>query len=224
MTQGPDEAAQAGRSPFDDVNMEPGQDLVAVGAELSPHLVLDAYRHGVFPWYEEGSPVLWWSPDPRAVLPLDALACSPAGCGARAGGMSTRFDTTTTSKASCERATRTGPDGTWIHEAMVACYTELHALGHAHSVEIRQDDRLIGGIYGVAFGGGFAAESMFHRVRDASKLAFVHLVEHLRARGFVLLDVQFLTDHLEQFGCEEIERDEYLELVREARSLDVGFA
>ena len=114
-------------------------------------------------------------------------------------------------------------DGSWIHEEMVGAYVTLHRRGLAHSVEVWRDERLVGGIYGVAFGGGFAAESMFHRERDMSKVALVHLVEHLRARDFILLDVQFATAHLRRFGCVEIPRAEYLARVREAVALDRTF-
>ncbi len=220
MTQGPDDGAHASPSPFGEVNMDPGQELVAVGAELSPALVLDAYRHGVFPWYEEGSPVLWWSPDPRAVLPLDTFHV-PRRLQRERRRSVYRVRRDHDFEAVMRACDENRPDGTWIHEAMVACYTALHAEGHAHSVEVYQDDRLVGGIYGVAFGGGFAAESMFHRERDASKIALIHLVEHLVARGYVLLDVQFLTEHLAQFGCEEIPREAYLKRVRHALTLDV---
>jgi leucyl/phenylalanyl-tRNA--protein transferase len=113
------------------------------------------------------------------------------------------------------------PDGSWIHDEVVRCYVALHEQGQAHSVEVYEEDRLVGGLYGVAFGGVFAAESMFHRQPDASKIAVVALVQHLRERGFALLDVQFLTPHLRRLGCVEIPRDEYLARVRDALELDV---
>jgi leucyl/phenylalanyl-tRNA--protein transferase len=191
--------------------------MVAVGGRLEPVTVLDAYRHGVFPWYDEGQPVLWWCPDPRAVLPLDRLHVSRRlARSLRTFRGDVRVDTAF--EAVMRACAVDRPDGTWIHEAMVTCYTELHRRGHAHTVEIWQDDRLVGGVYGVAFGAGFAAESMFHRERDASKIALVHLVRRLKRRGFTLMDVQFLTPHLESLGCVEIPRDVYLRRVADAVS------
>lgn len=219
MTSADEPAAEP---PFAGVPLPVGEDLVAAGGQLAPGLVLDAYRHGIFPWYGAGDPVLWWSPDPRGILPLEAVHVSRRLARTLQGG---RFRVTRDLAfgqviRACD-ADR--PDGSWIHADMVACYEALHAAGHAHSLEVWQGDELAGGIYGVAFGGGFAAESMFHRVRDASKVALVSLTRHLRARGFTLLDVQFVTPHLAQFGCVEIPRDDYLTRVRAVREAAVGF-
>ena len=202
--------------------MNGDRDLVAVGGSLDPDVVIQAYREGIFPWFDEGQPVLWWSPDPRAVLPFERFHVSRR---LRRTLQSGRFDVRrdapfeTIMRACAEERA----DGTWIHDAMIACYRELHRRGVAHALGVYEDGELVGGIYGVAFGGGFAAESMFHRVRDASKVALVNLVEHLQARGFTLLDVQFLTSHLASFGCEEIPRDRYLERVRAIRDDAVSF-
>ena len=199
-----------------------GEDIVAVGGRLDPELVLDAYRHGVFPFYDADQPVLWWCPDPRAVLEVDALHVPR-----RLMRTLRRSDWEVTVDTAFEEVVRAcdeqRPDGTWIHEAMVRCYTALHAAGHAHSLEVRREGRLVGGIYGVAVGGLFAAESKFHRARDASKVALVHLARRLADRGYTLLDVQFLTPHLAQFGCVEIPRDEYLARVARAVGQDVAF-
>ncbi len=209
-------------SPFEGLSMEAGGDVVAAGGDLEPTLVMDAYRHGVFPWFDAGEPVLWWSPDPRAILPLEDVHLPRRLVRTlRSGRFEIRFDTAFAHViAACDEDR---PDGSWIHDEMRACYLELHAQGHAHSCEAWLDGALAGGAYGVAFGGGFAAESMFHRVRDASKVALASLVDHLRERGFGLLDVQFTTPHLETFGCVEIPRDEYLERVRVVRDMDVTF-
>lgn len=198
------------------------EDVVAVGGRLGPDLVLDAYRHGVFPFYDAHRPVLWWCPDPRAVLPLDAFHVPRRlARRLRRGDFEIRVDTAFVDvmRACDERR----PDGTWIHEAMVETYAALHRAGHAHSLEVWREERLVGGIYGVAAGGLFAAESKFHRESDMSKVALVRLVERLRARGFGLLDVQFTTPHLLRFGCVAIPRDDYLARVAALRDRPVSF-
>ncbi|MDF1702390.1 MAG: leucyl/phenylalanyl-tRNA--protein transferase [Planctomycetota bacterium] len=218
-----DESPRSGPpSPFAGVPMHPGEDLVAAGGVLGPALVLEAYRHGIFPWYDADDPVLWWSPDPRAILPLEAVHVPRRleRTIASAGFRLSRNEAFGAVVAACDERR---PDGTWIHAAMQACYGALHGEGHAHSLEVWQGEALVGGIYGVAFGAGFAAESMFHRVRDASKVALVSLVRHLRAQGFALLDVQFMTEHLAQFGCVEIPREDYLQRVAAVRDRDVRF-
>ena len=202
--------------------MRPGENLVAAGGRLEPGLVLEAYRRGIFPWYDEADPVLWWSPDPRAILPLERLHVPRRLARTiRAMRYEVRLDTAFEDvMVACDTDR---PDGSWIHADMRACYTELHARGDAHSLEIWREGDLVGGVYGVAFGAGFAAESMFHRVRDTSKIALVELVTRLRRRGFQLLDVQFWTRHLRQFGVVDISRDEYLARVVAVRDLPVCF-
>ncbi len=200
----------------------PGEDIVAMGGSLEPALVLDAYAHGVFPFYSAGDPVLWWCPDPRAVLPLEAVHVPRRlARTVRRGGFEIRVNTAFEAvMRACDEAR---PDGTWIHDDMVTCYTKLHVQGHAHSLEVWRDAELVGGIYGVAVGGVFAAESKFHRARDMSKVALIALVERLRARGFQLLDVQFPTPHLERFGCTLLARETYLARVATARDAHVRF-
>ncbi len=209
-------------SPFAGLSLVPGAEIVATGGDLEPGLVHGAYREGVFPWYDADQPVLWWCPDPRAILPLDALHVPRRLARTiEHGGWVLRHDTAFAEvMAACDE---NRADGSWIHPAMRHCFQALHARGQAHSVEVWRDDRLVGGLYGVAFGGGFAAESMFHRERDASKVALVSLARHLAARGFSLLDVQFSSRHLAQFGCLEIPRAEYLTRVHAVRDLDVSF-
>jgi leucyl/phenylalanyl-tRNA--protein transferase len=202
--------------------MDAGADIVAAGGTLEPKLVMDAYRHGIFPWYDAGDPILWWSPDPRAILPLDAIHITRRlRRTLRRGRFEIRWDSAFQDVVRACDENR--PDGSWIHADMRRCYLALHHCGHAHSCEVYADGTLVGGIYGVAFGGAFAAESMFHRVRDASKVALITLIDRLRERGFVLLDVQFLTPHLRTFGGIEIPREEYLERVVAAAALDVRF-
>jgi leucyl/phenylalanyl-tRNA--protein transferase len=196
--------------------------LVAIGGDLRPARLLEAYRRGIFPWYSEGDPVCWWSPDPRAVFELDGLHVSRRLRRTLRAG---RF-TLTVNRAfgavirGC--AKRPG-EGTWITPEMIAAYERLHRLGHAHSVEAWWDGELGGGIYGVAVGGLFAGESMFTRRRDASKVALAFLVDRLRERGFQLFDIQFLTAHTARLGAIEIPRKEYLARLRRALACPVSF-
>jgi leucyl/phenylalanyl-tRNA--protein transferase len=197
--------------------------LVGVGGDLSPATLLRAYADGVFPWFSDGDPILWWSPDPRAVIELDGLHVSRRLARTIRSG---KFRVTADRAfAAVMRACGEGrPEGTWVTAEMLAGYTELHRLGHAHSVEVWQGDELAGGIYGVAVGGLFAGESMFHRVTDASKVALVSLVERLRRRGYVLFDVQMTTDHTERMGAVNVPRADYLRRLRAAVKLkDVTF-
>jgi len=201
--------------------------LVAVGGRLSPEWVLDAYAHGIFPWPvgEIDQPMFWWSLDPRAILELDGFHVSRS---LRRTLRSGRFEVTCDRDFAgvirgCAQEGRGREGGTWITPRMIRAYTRLFELGAAHSVEAWCDGRLAGGVYGVAIAGLFAAESMFHRVRDASKVALVHLVAHLGRRGYRLLDIQQLTPHLERFGAIEIPRDQYLRRLAEALAADVSF-
>jgi leucyl/phenylalanyl-tRNA--protein transferase len=196
--------------------------LVAVGGDLSPDRLLDAYRHGIFPWYDETTPILWWSPDPRAIFELDCFHVSRRLARTIRSG---RFQLTVDQAfAAVIRACADRPDvGTWITAEMVEAYERLHALGFAHSVEAWRGGELAGGIYGVALGGFFAGESMFTRQRDGSKVAMVALVERLRERGFTLFDTQFLTDHTRRLGAIEIPRREYLRRLRDALDRPVTF-
>ncbi len=195
--------------------------IVAAGGDLAPGTVLAAYRRGIFPWPDVAGRLLWWSPDPRAVMPVDGMHQSRRLRRVRRQG---RFRITR-DRACADVIAACGErgEGTWITPAMRATYTELHAHGWVHSIEVWADDTLAGGVYGVAIGGLFAAESMFHRVTDASKVALAELVEHLGARGFALLDVQLPTPHLTSLGVVEIPREEYLRRLRAALALPVAF-
>jgi len=200
--------------------------LIGFGGELSEEWLLDAYSHGIFPWPmgEPGTPVPWWSPDPRAVIELDRFHVPRR---LRRMIRSGRFDVTRDRDfAGVIEGCATAGDRvgeTWITPEMVAAYTRLHRRGHAHSVEAWHEGRLAGGVYGVAIGGLFAAESMFYRVSEASKVALVRLVEHLTARGYVLFDIQQLTPHLARFGATTIPRREYLRRLGAAVRLPVMF-
>jgi leucyl/phenylalanyl-tRNA--protein transferase len=196
--------------------------LVAVGGDLKPARLLDAYRTGIFPWYSENEPICWWSPDPRAIFELDRFHVSRR---LRRTIRSGRFEITINQDFSgVIRGCATGrADDTWITPEMIDAYHKLHELGHAHSVEAWSEGRLAGGIYGVAIGGFFAGESMFSRESNASKIALVCLVEHLRARTFRLFDTQFLTEHTARLGAIEIPRSQYLQRLRDALRQDVRF-
>jgi leucyl/phenylalanyl-tRNA--protein transferase len=200
--------------------------LVAIGGRLTTERLLDAYRHGIFPWPSEpDEPMLWWSPDPRAILPRDGMYISTRlARRLRSGEFTFTFN-----RAFGEviRACGTGHGrerGTWLTPDMIAAYTELHRLGHAHSIETWREGELVGGAYGLAIGGLFAAESMFYRARDGSKAALAKLVEHLNARGYQLLDVQQWTPHTGRLGVLEISRREYLQRVAEIVDLPVTFS
>jgi leucyl/phenylalanyl-tRNA--protein transferase len=197
--------------------------LVAVGGDLSPARLLEAYRRGIFPWYDEQTPVLWWSPDPRAIFELDRIHVPRR---LRRTTRSGRFTVTVNRDfGAVIRACAVRPgEGTWITPEMIEAYERLHRLGYAHSVEAWCGDVLGGGIYGVAVGGLFAGESMFTRFRDGSKVALVALAERLQERGFVLFDTQFVTDHTRRFGAFEIPREEYLTRLSAALTHDVTFA
>lgn len=198
---------------------QPGEDVVAVGADLAPSTVLSAYRCGLFPMHLPAGELGWWSPDPRGVLPLDALRVP------RSLRKSLRRFTVTVDAdfrgvmLGCAEG-RT--DGAWITPEFLDAYGQLHDLGWAHSVEVWQEGRLVGGLYGIEVGGLFAGESMFHRATDASKVALVALVDLLKAAGSPadrLLDVQWRTDHLATLGVVEIPRLAYLRRLASAVAL-----
>ena len=185
----------------------PGEDVVAVSRTLSPALVLEAYRQGIFPWPVRQGLVPWASPDPRAIFPLDDRPWPRTIRRAHKPGLRVSFDQAFDEVMRC-CATRES-EGTWITPDILSTYGELHRLGWAHSVEVWQDGQLAGGLYGIAMGALFAGESMFHRVSGASKVAFAACADRLRERRFELFDVQVLTPHLALLGCVEIPRAEY---------------
>lgn len=188
--------------------------LLAVGGDLAPARLLAAYRHGVFPWYEAGQPILWWSPDPRLVLFPDELKVSRSlEKVLRRKNFEFTVDRAFSAVIDACAAPRHGERGTWITPAMRAAYVELHRLGHAHSAEIWMDGQLAGGLYGLALGRVFFGESMFHRVSNASKLAFILLVHLLKAWGYALIDCQVYTAHLQSFGARDIPRREFARLL-----------
>jgi leucyl/phenylalanyl-tRNA--protein transferase len=192
-------------------------DLIAVGADMVPGTVLAAYRSGLFPMPVEPrkrrSQIAWYSPDPRAIIPLDGFHASRS-LRRSVGRFEHSFNRAFTAVVrACGDPDR---DGFWISDAVISAYEELFGLGWAESVEVWHDDELVGGVYGVRIGGFFAGESMFHRVTDASKVALFHLVEALRRDGVTLFDVQWATPHLESLGAVEVSRTEYLGRLRVA--------
>lgn len=194
--------------------------IVAVGGDLHPETLKLAYRQGIFPWPVEGLPLLWFSPPERGVLDFvdlhlpRSLQRARRRCGYRLT-IDAAFPAVI---RACAGTPRPGQAGTWITPSIIAAYEGLHRLGIAHSAEAWAGDRLVGGIYGVDAGGAFAGESMFHRVPDASKLALVHLVEHLAARGLDWLDIQVLTPHMARLGARAVPRKEFLARLAETRA------
>jgi len=191
--------------------------LLCAGADLSPPRLLDAYSRGIFPWYSEGDPILWWSPHPRMVLFPDELKVSRSLRKAVAReSFETRYDTAFEEVMRECGAPRDGQAGTWILPEMVAAYARLHELGFAHSVESWKDGRLAGGLYGLLLGRVFFGESMFSRATDASKVALVKLVERARGLGVRVIDCQQATRHLASLGAREIARREFARLLAES--------
>ena len=204
---------------FPPVEQATPEGLLAAGGDLRPERLLEAYRHGIFPWYSDDQPILWWSPDPRTVLFPDKLHIS------RSLKRSLRLSLFSVTLDRCFRDVMRHcaeprpqyPDGgTWITAEMLDAYTTLHEQGYAHSVETWQEGELVGGVYGVAIGGAFFAESMFTHVPDASKVALVSLVRQLEAWGFHIIDCQQASPHVMRFGAEEITRRDFLDHLAEA--------
>ena len=191
---------------------EAEEGLLAIGGDLSPERLLLAYRSGIFPWYSRGEPILWWSPDPRAVVFPDAFHCSRSlQREIKRGTFSVTMDLMFPEViVSCAKAKRKHEQGTWIVPAMQKAYTQLHELGYAHSVECWCEGRLVGGLYGVCLGRMFFGESMFALEANASKVAFAALVARCGAMGIDLIDSQVVNDHMLSLGACEIPRDEYI--------------
>jgi leucyl/phenylalanyl-tRNA--protein transferase len=195
-------------------------DVVAVGDDLRVETLRDAYRHGIFPWPHEELPLPWFSPRRRTVIFFDELHVGRSLLKAQRRSEFTytidgAFDDVI---AACAKSPRGEDEGTWIGPHIIAAYTELHRAGDAHSVEVWRDGTLVGGLYGVDAGGAFTGESMFHRVPDASKLALLFLIEHLRERGASWIDCQVTTPHMEALGAREIPRRRFLDMLAEEQA------
>lgn len=183
--------------------------LLAVGGDLTPEWLLNAYHNGIFPWFNDDDPILWWSPNPRSVLFIDNLIVRRSLVKIiRKQTFQITLDTAFAKvMENCSKITRAGQNGTWIMPDMIKAYTELHEKGHAHSVEVWQNNELVGGLYGVSLGKMFYGESMFAKVPDASKVGFVALCQQLKAWGFAMIDSQVETPHLKSLGTQLITRE-----------------
>ena len=200
---------------FPAVNNASPEGIVAIGGDLSPERLMLAYSNGIFPWFEDDEPILWWSPPERMVLFLNELKVSKSMRNIINRGIfkvtfNTAFREVITN---CRDIKRDGQPGTWITDDMTEAYCRLNELGFAKSVEVWQDDALVGGLYGVDLGHIFCGESMFSKAANASKIAFIALVKQLQASNYKLLDCQVHNDHLESLGAREIARDDFLEIL-----------
>lgn len=198
--------------PNTDCALEDPNGLLAFGGDLTTKRLLLAYSQGIFPWFSQGEPIMWWSPSPRGILPVDKFNCSRSlakfarNCGYKVS-INKRFDEVIDACATIPR----NDSGTWITEQMINAYKQLHAEGNAHSIEVwDQQQNLVGGLYGVLVGKVFCGESMFHRVTNASKLAFLNLVKLLKEHHCNFIDCQMQNPHLESLGCIEVPRSEFL--------------
>ena len=196
--------------------LEEPSGLLAAGGDLSPERLVAAYRRGIFPWYSPGQPVLWWSPDPRAVLFPEEFRCTRSLAKTlRNAGFTPSVDRDFAAVIDGCAAPRAASPGTWITAEMRSAYLELHRLGCAHSIEVRRDGSLLGGLYGVRLGGVFFGESMFSRARDASKVALAHLVALCRRNALAVIDCQLPSRHLASLGARTIPRNQFQALLRE---------
>lgn len=202
---------------FPDVNQANRDGILAIGGDLSPKRLQLAYKSGIFPWFEVGDPILWWSPNPRMVLFLEELKISKSMRNVlNKGEFSVTFNQNFRDVISyCQKVKRDCQNGTWITNDMIEAYCKLNDLGIAKSVEVWQDDILVGGLYGVDLGHIFCGESMFSLVSNASKVAFITLVNHLKNENYKLLDCQVYNPHLESLGCREIAREEFMRILQQ---------
>ena len=205
------------------VHMADDEGLVGVGGDLTPRTLMAAYRDGVFPWYSEGDPVLWWSPNPRAIMEFaDFHVSRSLAKTIRKAKFQVTFDTAFAEVMRACGDNREG--GTWINSEMLGAYSTMHRLGFAHSAEAWQDGQLVGGVYGVGIGAFFSAESMFHTRTDASKTALAGLIAKLEKQGYQLVDLQILNDHTRSLGATEITREIYVERAGRAMRQKASFS
>jgi leucyl/phenylalanyl-tRNA---protein transferase len=201
---------------FPPVELATKEGILAVGGDLSPRRLITAYKNGIFPWYSDGEPILWWSPDPRFVLFPDELYISKTMRQVINREIFTvKFDTAFRDViAACKKTKRKRERGTWITDDMLEAYCNLHELGYAHSIESWSDGKLAGGLYGISLGGCFFGESMFSALSNASKAALIALTQRLYEHGFLFIDSLVYTEHMESMGARVIPRDEYITLLK----------
>lgn len=205
---------------FPDPRSAGEEGIVAWGGDLSPSRILLAYRMGIFPWYSEHDPILWWSPDPRLILELDEFILRRS-LRQKISRFEIRFDSAFSQVIrECSEISRKGQKGSWLVPEMIEAYEILHGMGYAHSVEAYQEGVLVGGLYGVSVGRVFCGESMFAKVSDASKAAFAVLIQHLKEWGYDFVDCQVPTPHLKSLGAKEISRDVFLERLRKSGTIE----
>ena len=200
---------------FPPINSANADGILAVGGDLLPERLILAYKSGIFPWYNAGEPIVWWSPNPRMVLFLDELVVSKS---MRNTINKNVFEITFNQDfrgviSHCQKIKRDGQRGTWITNDMIEAYCKLNEMGVAKSVEVWKNKELVGGLYGIDLGNIFCGESMFSKVSNASKIAFIALVNQLKTDNYLLLDCQVYNEHLESLGCREIERDAFLKIL-----------
>ncbi|MBF2708869.1 leucyl/phenylalanyl-tRNA--protein transferase [Flavobacterium soyangense] len=201
---------------FPSVSEANSDGILAIGGDLSPERLLLAYKSGIFPWFEEGESIFWWSPNPRMVLFLDELVVSKSMRNILNRNI---FKVTFNQNfrdviSNCQKIKRDGQNGTWITNDMIQAYCKLNELGIAKSVEVWQNDEIVGGLYGIDLGDVFCGESMFSKVSNASKVAFIALANQLKAANYKVLDCQVYNEHLESLGCREIKREEFIEFLK----------
>lgn len=201
---------------FPPVHLTHSSGIIGIGADLSPDRLQLAYKSGIFPWFEDGEPITWWSPNPRMVLFLDELVVSKSMRNILNRNI---FKVTFNQNfreviSNCQKVKRSGQNGTWITDDMIEAYCKLNELGVAKSVEVWQNDTLVGGLYGIDLEHVFCGESMFSLVSNASKVAFIALVEKLKKEQYQLLDCQVYNEHLDSLGCREIKREEFMAILQ----------
>jgi leucyl/phenylalanyl-tRNA--protein transferase len=213
-------------SSFPDPRLASDEGLLAYGGDLSSSRLLFAYKQGIFPWYSEGDPILWWSPNPRLLLYPEKFKVRKSFRRVlRSGKFTVTFDKAFPEVIKqCASVYREGQESSWIVDEIIEAYTRLHEEGFAHSVEVYKDDELVGGLYGVAFGRAFFGESMFSLVPDASKVAFKALSDVLGSRGYDFIDCQMKTEHMQRLGAEVVQRDIFLDALEESihKETDIG--
>jgi leucyl/phenylalanyl-tRNA---protein transferase len=190
--------------------------IIAVGGDLSPERLLLAYQNGIFPWYDNDEPKLWWCPEVRMVLFFENLRITKSMRNVlNRNEFQITFNTAFRDVISnCQQSPRKDQDGTWISDEIIEAYCKLHELGHAKSIEVWKNNELVGGLYGIDLGDVFCGESMFSKVPNASKVAFIHLAKQLEMANYKLLDCQVYNDHLNSLGCIEIDREEFLAILK----------